>query len=230
MASIKAPVATGLSNKTPLGTPSLMSRPKAQTPDLPCTVRLARTGADLERVMAVRALGFARFLGQGAEVSDAFDHQPNCFHLLAEDCNGNPVGAGRLLHRLSGPVELDSYVDLSSDPGLMHCLEGSRFTVPTFAGSALTKLAIWKAAYKLALIRQIPCAIIPVRRGARRDYEMLMLEDTGLSFLHPRDALKREHFIMKIDFETAERRYRSKNHPLYDFFFVQEHPGINVQD
>jgi hypothetical protein len=208
--------------------PLTVKRPPLSVQSLPCTVRLARTGADLEKVMAVRARGFARFLGPGAEVTDAFDHQPNCFHLLAEDKEGNPVGTGRLLHRQLGPVELDAYVDLSSGLDLAHCLEGSRFTVPTFAGSALTKLAIWKAAYKLALTRQIACAIIPVRRGARRDYEMLMLEDTGLSFLHPRDALRREHFIMKIDFTTAEERYRSQEHPLYEFFFVQEHTEINV--
>lgn len=213
-------------NPLPMRSPA----PSARTA-LPCTVRVVRPGdAALEKVMAVRAQGFAKFLGPDAEAMDAYDHQPHCYHLLAEDHDGRPVGAGRFIMRRAGSVEIDSWVDLDRDPRLANCFEGTRFTVPFFAGAALAKLALWKAGHLLALELGVETLMAPVRISAKRDYDRLMFEDSGLRFLHPRDAQRREHYVVLLNLNTAQRRYRAANHPLYDFFFTQAHPEIRLFD
>lgn len=196
--------------------------------ELPCTVRLARSDKDIAKVMAVRARGFAKFLGPGVDPADSYDFQPNSYLLLAEDHKGEPVGTIRFLHRPAGRIETESYVDLSLDPKLDNCIEGTRFTIPFYEGSRITKLALWKAGYLLARVLQVPSLIAPVRKPARRDYEALLFTDTGLNFPHPRDAQKREHFIMHLDIRTVEQRYRSSQHKLHDFFFVHRHPEIRL--
>lgn len=193
-------------------------------------VRLARSDADYEKALEVRRRGYAKIVPPGTDVRDRFDRLPNCFILLAEDLSGNPVGTMRLLHRPAGPVETATYVDLSQHSGLDDCLEGTKFSIPVFPGSAMTKLAIWKAGYLLALALQTKALMVNVRPSAKRDYEALLFEDTGISFNHPLDAQQRPHTVMRFDLETAKARYRAGGHKWHDFFFVQKHPQIRLFD
>ncbi len=198
--------------------------------DLPCTVRIVRSESDYEKVLEVRRRGFAKFLGPGADVRDKYDLLPTSFIFLAEDQSGNPVGTGRLLRRPHGPVETAHYADLSTHSGISECMEGTKFTIPPFPGSAMTKLAIWKAGYLLALALNSPALMVAARRSARRDYEALLFEDTGITFIHPLDAQKRSHSVMWLDLREARNRYKTRQHPLYDFFFEQKHPQIRLLD
>lgn len=215
----------------------LANRPDArgqnalELPDtFPCTVRIARTDADYEKVLSLRRKGFAKFLGSGVDVRDKYDLLPTSFILLAEDQDGNPVGTARFLLRPKGPVETAQYADLSRHSGLDECMEGTKFTIPPFPGSAMTKLAIWKAFYLLALALNTPALMVAARRSARRDYEALLFEDTGINFLHPLDAKKRNHTVMLLDLRQAKSRYEAHEHKLYDFFFVKKHPQIRLFD
>lgn len=195
----------------------------------------ARGPQDWAAVRNLRWGGYRKFYSRDDDVMDEFDSAANATVLIAKRDDGEAVGTIRILDRSRGRVELDSYQDIALWPsGILSryeeaFLEATRFCVSPGEHSKLIKLLIWKAVHRFALAVQSTTIIAWVRPELSDAYRKLLFHELpqDLAFAHP--ILGNElHLVFKCDVVEAESRLRCAKHPLYEFFFLERHPGIQL--
>jgi hypothetical protein len=193
-------------------------------------VRKVASASDYKCAMILRHAGYKKYGLSLAQVEDHLDNSPNATILIAENNSHEPLGTMRILDRTSGPIELDSFIDvpLILKEKERSCAEGTRLSVPLSPLSGYTKFALWKAFHRYCLSFQVATMLIWVRAGTAKQYRTLLFDSVGPHgvFIHPTLGNK-EHATYALDVVTAESRYRACKHPYYRAAFCIQQPKIS---
>lgn len=196
-------------------------------------VHRAQTCEDLEKVFEVRWQGHKKYYSSKDENTDKFDFSPQAILLLAEDEHHNPVGTLRILDRRYGSIELDKFIDVDSllNEDEKACIEVTRFSIPKHPDSKSIKLLLWKSALLYCQINRINIMIKSVRPSAAHAYRALLFENVGPAGIYNHTLLGNlEHHTYKLNIFKKRNVMKHYNRSLYDFFFVEDHRNINVDD
>ncbi len=202
-------------------------------PKINIFVRRAQTCEDLEKVFEVRWQGYKKYYSCKDENTDNFDFSPQAILLLAEDEHHNPVGTLRILDRRYGSIELDKFIDVDSllSEDEKSCIEVTRFSIPKHPDSKSIKLLLWKGLLLYCQINRINSIIKSVRPCAARAYRTLLFENVGPAGIYNHTLLGNlEHHTYKLNIVKKRDLMKHYNRSLYDFFFVEDHRNINVDD
>jgi hypothetical protein len=204
-----------------------------QTQHLPFRVILARTDDQLRRAVAVRASAFGRkslelatILGQ----PEPADLTEDSIVLIAEDkVTGNCVGTMRIATNLRRPLDIESIEGMPEQVIGRRVARAERLGIATREYASLVKVALFKALHRYCLALQIEWIVVQVTPPRDKDYRALgffeILPDAKFeSFIIP--GVKQ--ICLAFNAESAERRFKSVDHMLYEFMFATWHPDIDV--
>jgi hypothetical protein len=189
------------------------------------------TEIELQKVFNIRWLGYKKYFKQKDDVIDQFDFSPHATILMATDEHRQPIGTIRILDRRYGKIEIDDFLNVNKllSKEEHPCAEATRFCIPNNANSKLIKLILWKSFYLYCLYHKINTILIAVRPSAARSYRHLLFEDIGDKGVFNHSVLGNiQHYTYKLNVPTAEEKFRSYKHPLYEFFCVQQHSSIKI--
>jgi hypothetical protein len=197
-------------------------------------VRIVRTAAQLQRVVAVRMEAYSSRLPELAEQVSApedLDYSHGAIVLLAEDCN---TGRAYGTLRLNTGRDMLAMMDDIQLP--REIVEGEVAYISRMAavGNAKQKSAvrrlIEKAMFQLCAAKQLRTVLILAVVPRER-----LFYHWGFSDVFPDEMPRHPQFLNKIavralqcETYTIERTWREKKHPLYDYFFRTFHPEIEV--
>ena len=202
-------------------------------PGMNIYIRRAQTCEDLEKVFEVRWQGYKKYFSCKNDCIDNLDFSPQTILLLAEDEHHNPVGTLRIIDRRYGNIELDKFIDVDSllPEDEKSCIEATRFSIPKHPDSKLIKHLLWKSALLYCQINRINIMIKSVRPCAARAYRALLFENVGPAGIYNHTLLGNlEHHTYKLNISKKRNVMKQYNRSLYDFFFVEDHRNINVDD
>jgi len=209
--------------------------PAGTTHHLPVTIRVARSDADLRKVLAVRAAAAGAAGGAGAQAADAtpetWDQRSNVTLLLAESRIGvQAVGSLRILASERGRLAIEDRIDLPAALKAGSVAEASRLAVRPGRDATLVRLMLFKAFHRYCLAAQVDTMLIAVRETAARQYEWLGFRDpqSGPLRFAPDGHGAATHRLMALGVFEAHERSLQAEHPLHDFFFVERHPEIDL--
>lgn len=199
---------------------------------LPVTIRVARSDADLRKVLAVRAAAAG---GAGAQAAAATpetrDQRSNATLLLAESrIDGQAVGSLRILASERGRLAIEDRIDLPAALKAGSVAEASRLAVRPGRDATLVRLMLCKAFHRYCLAAQVDTMLIAVRETAARQYEWLGFRDpqSGPLRFAPDGHGAATHRLMALGVFEAHEQSLQAGHPLHDFFFVERHPEIDL--
>ena len=89
------------------------------------------------------------------------------------------------------------------------------------------KLGLFKATYLCAQALQVRHLVIGARSSLEPDYRRLGFVDPGPEPI-TLETLGRPHRMLSLDIAAAERQWRERKHPLYQFMVVDFHPDIDL--
>ncbi|MEW5803365.1 MAG: GNAT family N-acyltransferase [bacterium] len=196
------------------------------------TVRKAVTLDDMVKVFQIRYEGYKKYYKSEDENMDQNDFSSHACLLLAEDKHHNPVGTIRILDRRYGKIELDNFVNLDSflpEGKSLNVIEATRFSIPNHLDSKLIKMLLWKALFLYCQVNHIDTIIMSARPAAARSYRCLLFENVGSLGVYKHPLLGNlEHQTYKCIISEKKHQAKEKNWPLYQFFFVKDHPNIKL--
>lgn len=195
------------------------------------TFDVAKDASQKLEAYRCRAQAYRRYFLRFEDCIDTFDERARIY-LCRENRTGAMVGSLRSVSSQTGPLELESWFDLGENHARGFVFgEASRFSVPHHPKAFYIKLGLWKLLYHDLAGTGNTHLLAWVRDGARPDYETLLFEDYPASihtFNHPR-LLGRLHHVLLLELATTPARFQAVDHPLHDFFFVDQHPNILVR-
>jgi hypothetical protein len=200
---------------------------------LPFTVRLVRSQTELDKAIQVRHAAYARHVPELAEKlkhPESLDVEPGVVVLLAESkVDGSPLGTMRIQTNQHMPLTLEQSIEL---PGWLkhHPLaEATRLGVAQDRIGRLVKTALFKSFYQYCKTNGIEWMVIAGRSPLDRQYERLMFEDVypDMGYIPLRHANNMPHRIMAFEVDSAEKKWRTAHHPLYNFVFQTYHPDLD---
>ncbi len=204
---------------------------------LPFTVRVVRSETALYKAVAIRQAAYARHMPVLAErlrAPEPLDHDQGSVVLLAESkLDGSPLGTMRiqtnrfdpLSIEQAGGVELPAWIENKSQA------EATRLGVDLGRTGRLVKTVLFKAFFLYCVEANIEWMVIGARSPLDRQYEALLFQD-----LFPGQYIPMRHFnniphrVLAFEVGTAEERWASANHPLYNFVFRTQHPDLDLSD
>lgn len=197
-------------------------------------LRIARTDADVLAACRVRAESYGRRLPSmraAMEAPDAIDlAQGTCILLCVDKRSGEAVGTMRLQPSFSGPLLIESSVDLPAGLEEAARMELSRFAVIPGA-DPLVRYALMKASFLYSRAAQVRILII----GARSRALIRVYESVGFSNLFGEGAmfpLKHAgdipHMVLGNDLADIESRWRISGHGWLGFMLETWHPDIDL--
>ena len=206
--------------------------PAGTSHHLPVTIRVARSDADLRKVLAVRAAAAGGAGAQAANAApDTWDLRPNATLLLAESrIDGAALGSLRILANERGRLAIEDRIDLPAALKAGSVAEASRLAVRPGRNATLVRLMLWKAFHRYCLAAQVDTMLIAVREPTAHQYEWLGFRDpqTGPLRFSPDGHGAATHRLMTLGVFEAHERSLQGGHPLHDFFFVERHPEIDL--
>lgn len=206
--------------------------PAGTSHHLPVTIRVARSDADLRKVLAVRAAAAGDAGVQAAAaVPETWDQRPNTALLLAESrIDGQALGSLRILASERGRLAIEDRIGLPATLKAGSVAEASRLAVRPGRNATLVRLMLWKAFHRYCLAAQVDTMLIAVRETAARQYEWLGFRDprSGPLRFAPDGRGHATHRLMMLGVFEAHDRSLQDGHPLHDFFFVERHPEIDL--
>lgn len=202
---------------------------------LPFTVRLVRTGRDLERAAAVRHAAYARHVPEFAaklRAPEAADFADGVAVLLAESkLDGSALGTMRIQTNQHGPLGLEQSVTLPPELARAGLAEVTRLGVLGDSMGNLVKTTLVKASFQYCQLMGVDWAVIAARAPLDRQYLRLMFEDVfpGGDYLPMRHANDLPHRVLAFNIHTGETRWAQAGHPLLRFFCQTHHPDIDLR-
>lgn len=194
---------------------------------LPVVVRPARTAAELDEVVALRARGYGRHAPAMAPTApDAFDLQPNATVLIAF-CKRTAAIVGTMRVVVSDglhPLECEPFSPVPLAP-LGRLAEAVRLVLAPSRDSPLVKFALWKAYMEIARHREVDNMLVAARRPIDDDYRGILFEDVTPEphWFTPGHGFDDPHCIMRLALRGLASRPGAAGHPLYRFCFQQTH-------
>jgi hypothetical protein len=201
----------------------------------PFVVRPARDDHDLSRVAVFRAAAYGRHLPEFAvrmrEIELA-DRARASVVLLAEDKLARRIiGSVRLHLGRDIPLPLESSLVLPTwlvDDGPL--LEPTRLAVEASESGALARNALFKACFLYARAAGATWLVAAARRPLDVLYGRLLFRDIfGDGLARPMKHIgDLPHRVLGLPLRGVEALYQSRRHPLSDYVFETEHPGLMV--
>jgi len=216
-----------------------MDRSRTQAPlaeeRLPFTVRVVRDDEALGKAVAIRRAAYARHMPDLAErlgSPEANDHDPGSVVLLAESkLDGSPLGTMRIQTNRYSPLSIEQGVELPAWLSDKSQAEATRLGIDLGRTGRLVKTTLFKAFFLYCVEMNIRWMVIGARSPLDRMYDALLFQD-----LFPGQFIPMRHFnniphrVLAFEVETAERRWASASHPLYNFVFRTRHPDLDLSD
>lgn len=200
---------------------------------LPFRVAVA-SDDQLEAIAQTRSKAYGRHLpamqDQLARPEPA-DMAADCILVAATSAvDGSILGSFRmqLNHIQALPLEMSFELPTEYQGGLL--AEIVRLNIPSSAGAATVRAALFKAVYLCASMLGVKHLVVAGRRPVDRIYEGLLFSDIAekgrmYPMAHVRGV---QHRVMSLDVPLAEGRWRKAQHPLYGFMVTTEHPDIDM--
>jgi hypothetical protein len=201
---------------------------------LPFTVRAVRNAEDLSKAVRIRHSAYARHVPDFAEklVSpEATDEALGVVVLLAESkADGSPLGTMRIQTNQYGPLGVEKSLELPDWLRSHPLAEATRLGITLGHAGRLVKTALFKAFYEYCRQNGVKSMVVTGRIPIDRQYEQLMFKDvfSGKGYIPLLHVGNMPHRVMALDVEAVEPLWSASNHPLYKFFFLTQHPDINV--
>jgi len=188
---------------------------------------------EFAQVLKCRWRGYKKYgFAYSDECRDEFDEC--AIHYLCKNVITNEVvGCLRMLSKLNGKLELESFVSISdwTTEGVQPA-ELTRFSVPISKCSTAIKFGLWKLAWLDAVRRGHTHFVIWTRKEARRNYDIL-----GFDFLLGKENFFSHpvlggysHMVMALDIIKAREEYRKNRPMLHKFFCDTYHPNILLNE
>ena len=206
------------------------------TESLSFRLRIAHDHEDLQRVCAVRSLGYGHHLpdlADGLLDPDLQDGDPSTVILLCEDkLTGRAIGTARVqvTTRGSGRLSIEQCIELPD-----HMREHGRAEITRLSAvpgaDPRVRLVLWKAGYLYCLATQARWLLIGARSPALvRSYRRLgateLYEDGRTVPLSYAGGLP--HYVLTFNVMAAERDWFVSNNALYGFMFDTVHPDLHL--
>lgn len=211
--------------------------PKARMVEerLPFTVRIVRSEEALHKAVAIRQAAYARHMPALAErlkAPEANDHDRGSVVLLAESkMDGSPLGTMRIQTNSFNPLSIEQGVELPAWLRNRSQAEATRLGIDLGRTGRLVKTTLFKAFFLYCVEANIEWMVIGARSPLDRMYDALLFQD-----LFPGQYIPMRHFnniphrVLAFEVGTAEERWASANHPLYNFVFRTQHPDLDLSD
>ena len=204
---------------------------------LPFTVRVVRGDDALQKAVAIRQAAYARHMPVLAErlgAPEPLDNDQGSVVLLAESkLDGSPVGTMRIQTNRFNPLSIEQAggVDLPTWLRNKSQAEATRLGIDLGRTGRLVKTTLFKAFFLYCVEANIEWMVIGARSPLDRMYDALLFQD-----LFPGQYIPMRHFnniphrVLAFEVGTAQERWASANHPLYDFVFRTQHPDLDLSD
>ena len=201
---------------------------------LPFTVRLAASEEDLYKAVRIRHATYVRLvpaLAEKLKYPEAADTENGVVVLLAESKqDGAPLGSMRIQTNEFRPLHLEHSVALPGWLKALRLMEASRFGITDHGNARLVEAALFKACYQYCKRCDVLWMVIAGRQPIDQQYEQLLFEDVfpDLGFVPLLHAGNLPHRIMYFNVATAQERWATAGHPLFDFNFRTTHRDIDI--
>ena len=202
---------------------------------LPFTVRVVRSEEALHKAVAIRQAAYARHMPALAErlgAPEPNDHDRGSVVLLAESkMDGSPLGTMRIQTNRYNPLSIEQGVELPAWLRNHSQAEATRLGIDLGRTGRLVKTTLFKAFFLYCVEANIEWMVIGARSPLDRMYDALLFQD-----LFPGQYIPMRHFnniphrVLAFEVGTAEERWASANHPLYNFVFRTRHPDLDLSD
>ncbi|WP_345817778.1 hypothetical protein AAGS40_29635 (plasmid) [Paraburkholderia sp. PREW-6R] len=201
---------------------------------LPFVIRIVQSQAELLKAVEMRRLAYGRHLPEFAStfVPEELDQRPGTVVLIAESkLDGGPLGTMRIQTNLYEPLALERSIELPGWLKSCRLAEATRLGVAGGTVGRLVKVALCKALFMYCEIRRLDWMVITARSPLDREYEKMLFNDvSGKKEFFPMTHVGgMPHRLMAKQVAFARERWQQASHPLYRFFFLTEHPDIDVQ-
>lgn len=212
--------------------PAAPRRP--HTAELPFVIRLARTDEQLRRAVSIRAEAYGRHVPALAQLlaePEPLDRQRGTVVFLAEaKDDAAALGTIRIQTNRVLPLRIEESFELPEALQDRVLVEVTRLAVVSGKRGALVKYALFKALHRYCLATQVDWMVIGARPPLDRGYRALDFQDLvpGGALVPLRHSGNIPHHVLGFEVMSAERRWRDRDHPLYDFMCGQFHPDIAV--
>lgn len=200
---------------------------------LPFRVRQVETPEDMAKAVQVRHSAYAKHLAPSVvgalHKPEAADTQPGTVVLLAESkVDGSALGTMRIQTNARGPLSLEQSVHLPDWMAGKHLAETTRLAVAGDHTGHLVRISLVKAGYLYCVQNGIRFMVITARSPVDRQYERLLFQDVfpGMGYIPLEHVFNLPHRVMCFDVDQGEALWRSKEHPLLEFFKGVKHPDI----
>jgi hypothetical protein len=202
------------------------------TQTLSFRLRIARDRADMLAACEVRAESYGRHLPHlraAFELPDALDlEKDTAVFVCVDKASNRAVGTARVQTNARGPLLIEHSVAV---PDAMRDDPRAEITRLAVAPGTdpMVKLALWKASFLFCAAAQMRWMVLGARSDALvRQYRRLgfvdLYESSGPVPL--KHAGNLSHHVMVFNVTSAERRWHSCRHPMYDFIFDTAHRDI----
>ena len=201
---------------------------------LPFTIKRVQTDDDMLKAVRVRHAAYARHVPEFAKTliaPEACDYDNDSVVLLAvSKLDGMALGSTRIQTNLSGPLHVESSVELPLWLQAKRMAEVTRLGIGEGRMGRLVKLALIKACFEYCEHNRIEWAVVTGRAPIDRQYEQLLFSDV---FADKQPVPLRHvgnipHRVMAFDIASGEERWTAAKHPMLNFFRHTHHPDIDL--
>lgn len=202
---------------------------------LPFTVRVVRDEEGLGKAVTIRQAAYARHMPALADrlrAPEPNDHDRGSVVLLAESkMDGSPLGTMRIQTNRFNLLSIEQGVELPAWLSNKSQAEATRLGIDLGRTGRLVKTTLFKAFFLYCVEANIEWMVIGARSPLDRQYDALLFQD-----LFPGQYIPMRHFnniphrVLVFEIGTAEERWASARHPLYDFVFRTKHPDLDLSD
>jgi hypothetical protein len=202
---------------------------------LPFTIRTVTSSAQLEKAVAIRHRAYARHVPSLAAMlmaPESNDVEPGCAVLLAESkLDGEPLGTLRIQSNCYRSLAIEDSVELPQEYAGASLAEATRLGVAQAPIGRMVKTMLFKAFYMYCVEAGIEWMFIGARAPLERMYAALLFSNVfpGGPMVELKHAGNLQHRIMNFEVATAQERWHSARHPMFDLFFRTRHSDIRVE-
>ena len=199
---------------------------------LPFTIRIANHVSDFDKAIKLRYIAYMRHLpelGVTMKQFESDDLKSSTVILIAESkLDGSVVGTMRIQNNQELPLPLEASLQLPEPLRKRRLAEASRLAVA--GGGRVVSTALFKAFFTYCNERGIDEMVITARSPVDRQYDRLLFRDVypEIGYINMAHVGNLPHRVMHLGVKQVETLWKSKKHPLFNFFFSTQHADIDV--
>jgi hypothetical protein len=212
-----------------------VGRPALNFEDMPFTIRVVTSEADLKKTVAVRRSAYGRHVpefGTRMTVEDA-DRSISSTVLIAESkLDDAALGTIRIQTNDVAPLAVEHSVALPDWCKTGRLAEATRLCVANGRSGRMVKMMLFKALFMFCEEREVDWLIVTARSPIDREYQSMFFDDVFEpgQFIPMAHVGGLPHRIMAGQVSVARQRWNEAKHPLYRFVFETQHRDIDLRD